>query len=72
MYHEHSEDNVPVKMSKEAVLAIMDVFNKMSELERNPRRRYGYIALCRMMSHIVGLEGEYDLYNLRMKFCELL
>lgn len=72
IHYEHSEDNMPVKMSKEAVLAIMDAFNKMSELERNPRRRYGYIALCKMMSHIVGLEGKDDLYNLRMKFCELL
>ena len=72
IHYEHSEDNMPVKMSKEAVLAIMDAFNKMSELERNPRRRYGYIALCKMMSHIVGLEGKDNLYNLRMKFCELL
>lgn len=72
MHYEHSEDNVPVKMPKESVIAITDVFSKMSELECNPRRRYGYIALCRMMSHIAGLEGKDDLYNLRMKFCELL
>lgn len=72
MHYEHSEDNIQVKMSQETVVAITYVFNKMSELERNLRRRYGYVALCRMMAHIIGLEKNEDTYNLRMKFCELL
>ena len=58
--------------SEDFAIAVTDTLNKMSELERNPRRRYGLLAICKMMLRLAGLEKKEKLYEMRMKFTELL
>lgn len=60
------------EVSEDFVIAITDTLNKISELERNPRHRYGLLAICKMLMHLACLEEKERLYEMRMKFTELL
>ena len=60
------------KVSEDFVITVTDILNKMSELERNPRRRYGLLAICKMMLHLAGYEEKEKLYEMRMNFTEFL
>ena len=60
------------EVGKDFILTVADLVSKMSETERNPRRRYGYLAVCEMMAKLVGIEKSERAYEMRMKYAEIL
>ena len=51
---------------------IAHILARLSEFEKNPRRRYGYLFISSMLAHLIG-DGRYeDLLGLHMKFVEVL
>ena len=60
------------RATPEEIRNVADIVSKLSETEKNPRRRYGYLAVSRMLAYIVGDERYEEVLDLRMKFVEIL
>ena len=54
------------------MLNVACILAKLSELEKNPRKRYGYLVISKMLAHLIGNERYEELLDLRMKFVEIL
>lgn len=65
------QDETLSKASRGQMLLLMDVFNKLSELE-DARRRYCCLAISKIVAAIVGDEWYIRLIELRMKYAEQL
>ena len=75
------EDNIPdisensssiQRATSEEMKSIVHILSKLSEIEKNPRRRYGYLSISKMLAYLIGDERYEKLLNLRMKYVEIL
>ncbi len=65
-----SRDHISV--SKNYIRTLADIVSKMARLEPELRNRFGYLAICNMLSRLIKDEDSLKLYQLRMKYTEVL
>ena len=61
-----------LKATPEEIRCVACILSKFSEIEKNPRKRYGYLAISRMLAYLIGDERYEELLCLRMKYVEIL
>ena len=60
------------KATPEEIRCVACILSKFSEIEKNPRKRYGYLAISRMLAYLISDERYEELLCLRMKYVEIL
>ena len=58
------------RATSEEIRNVARILSRLSENEKNLRRRYGYLAISRMLAYLVSDERYGKLLGLRMKFVE--
>lgn len=61
-----------LRATSEEMQSVARLLSRLSENEKNPRRRYGYLAISQMLACLTGDERYGELSGLRMKYVEML
>ena len=60
------------KATSGEIQSVACILAKLSECEKNPRKRFGYLVISKMLAHLIGNKKYEELLDLRMKFVEIL
>ncbi len=59
-------------VSEKYVKTLANIISKMSNIEMEPRSRYGYLFISSMLSKLIKNEEDINLYAIRMRYAKML